>query len=120
MYSDPQKQRDYQRQWMSARRAEYFEDKRCARCGTIENLELDHIDPRLKDTNSIWSWSKERRELELEKCQVLCYTCHKDKHKARHGTRYCYDRLRCRCAACVTVNINRRRRQRAYKKVLCN
>ncbi len=79
MIQDLYKRRAYARQWMARRRAEYFKDKKCAKCSSIHNLELDHIDPTSKVSHKIWSWSKERREIELVKCQVLCEKCHKKK-----------------------------------------
>jgi hypothetical protein len=42
-------------------------------------LELDHKDHRQKVSHTIWSWSMERRDAELAKCQVLCHDCHLDK-----------------------------------------
>lgn len=78
-YKDKEKQREYQRKWKRERRERYFSDKECAECGSTENLELDHIDPDDKGTHKIWSFSKKKREKELEKCQVLCSDCHKEK-----------------------------------------
>ena len=104
-----EKKREYQRQWMAQRRAAYFADKACVKCGSTERLELDHIDPSAKATHAIWSWSKERQLEELAKCQVLCYSCHTEKTAADkrkmfekhpdHGTiaRYKKD---CRCEPC--------------------
>lgn len=48
----------------------------CANCGFWGELEVDHIDPAQKENHRIWCWSKERREAELKKCQVLCRFCH--------------------------------------------
>lgn len=107
-YKDPEKQREYQRKWMAKRKEEFFKDKECVECGDNEYLELDHIDPETKVTHSVWSWSKERREVELAKCQVLCENCHKKKTseyrkaKARenpHGTHTRY-RFGCFCNKC--------------------
>lgn len=75
----PEAQREYQRLWMAKRRSDFFADKICAHCGGTENLELDHIDPKLKVTHAIWSWSRIRREVEIAKCQILCHKCHKKK-----------------------------------------
>jgi 5-methylcytosine-specific restriction endonuclease McrA len=72
--------RDYQRTWIARRRAEWFADKQCVRCGSVEKLRLDHIDAKTKVRrmdHAIWSWSLERREAEIAKCQVLCEECHK-------------------------------------------
>ena len=71
----------YQREWIARRRAEWFKDKKCAKCGSTDRLEIDHIDPKTKVSHAVWSWAKERRDAELAKCQVLCYEHHKQKTK---------------------------------------
>jgi len=53
----------------------------CKKCGSDVMLQIDHIDPSLKVTHNIWSWSKERRGIELAKCQVLCHDCHSQKSR---------------------------------------
>jgi hypothetical protein len=91
-------------------------------CGSFENLEIDHIDPGDKEHSigSVWSWSKERREAELKKCQVLCRSCHRAKTRrdfgwSLHGS-YGYKRG-CRCSQCRGAHAkhnrdyNRRKRQ---------
>ena len=61
-------------------RAEWFSaNGPCRECGSPERLELDHKDPEHKVGHTVWSWSPARRTAELEKCQVLCYRCHKKK-----------------------------------------
>lgn len=55
---------------------------KCASCGSIDSLEFDHIDPERKSFSlgkafSGWKW--ERVLAELDKCQLLCHTCHKAK-----------------------------------------
>jgi hypothetical protein len=69
-------QAEYQREWYARRRMAWFADKVCIHCGSKDRLELDHIDPVLKVSHNIWSWSLLRREAELAKCQVLCHDCH--------------------------------------------
>lgn len=97
--------RTYKREWIAKRRADYFEGKACVKCGSVVKLELDHIDPTLKVHDAIWSWSRERREAELAKCQVLCHDCHLNKTamdrewQQGHGTRDNY-RDGCRCGPC--------------------
>ena len=102
--------REYQRQWVARRRAEWFADKHCVKCGSTDELQLDHIDPKTKVNNSIWSWSVARRVVELEKCQVLCYPCHKVKTReqvpitqgvqlVQHGD-YSMYKKGCRCVPC--------------------
>jgi 5-methylcytosine-specific restriction endonuclease McrA len=82
-YKDPatrrKYQREYQRRWWAERRAAWFAGKSCAECGNTEDLELDHIDPALKVSSVIWSWTAGRREAELAKCRALCRDCHKKK-----------------------------------------
>lgn len=75
-YKDPDVQRAYQRDWIAARRALWFQDKCCRKCGSKHNLELDHIDPTKKWKHRIWSYSWARIMKEVAKCQVLCSECH--------------------------------------------
>lgn len=77
-----EQKREYQKQWMSARRQAWIESHGpCQSCGSSENLEVDHKDPRTKqyEPAQIWSRKAEDREIELAKCQVLCAPCHKRK-----------------------------------------
>ena len=70
----------YQRRWENARREAWIRrNGPCVVCGSIEQLQVDHINPMLKITHRVWSWSKLRMEAELKKCQVLCVACHRDK-----------------------------------------
>lgn len=108
-YKDKRKQLEYQRQWMARRREDFLKDKVCIFCGSIERLELDHIDPKLKISHKIWSWSFERRVIEIAKCRVLCHTCHKKrsdeqlKRDTPHGTISGYHYRKCRCNPCRKV-----------------
>lgn len=85
---------------------------KCVRCGSTKRLELDHIDKRQKSFNITqhWSYSLEIYDKELEKCQLLCHTCHvaksfeaKDWGKGYgatdHGSYSMYKRG-CRCTPC--------------------
>lgn len=99
-YTDKQKQREYQRKWVAKRRQEFFHDKQCIDCGSVNKLELDHVDPKTKIHHAIWSWSQERRENEIDKCVVRCSYCHDLKHGAYiHGTIGMYTHG-CRCDEC--------------------
>jgi hypothetical protein len=114
--------RNYGRAWLAKRRADWLADKACATCGSTERLEIDHIDPATKDpklkgkagTGRLWSWSDERRQAELAKCQVLCEIHHKmkthrwTKPELPHG-RGRYDKG-CRCYVCRSAKEGRRRR----------
>lgn len=78
----------YQLAWIKQRRLDWIrENGPCARCGTWENLEVDHRDARDKLYNVTVLWSlalnNPKRIVELAKCQVLCESCHQWKTKAR-------------------------------------
>ena len=98
------KRNEYSKKWIRKRRTMFFENKYCVKCGSVKNLELDHVDPTKKTSHKIWSWSKERFNSEIVKCQILCESCHKEKTKLwyfnqrQHGrTWYHYG---CRCSIC--------------------
>jgi 5-methylcytosine-specific restriction endonuclease McrA len=82
-----EKKRQYAREWFANRRKEYFKDKKCVICGSTKDLQLDHINPETKEHHNIWSWSEERRNEELKKCQVLCKKCHRDKSNQENKIR---------------------------------
>lgn len=79
-YKDHDRQRQFQREFMARRRQEFFHDKACADCGSKSKLQLDHDERDKKVSHRIWSWRKERREIELSKCTVRCQTCHIKRH----------------------------------------
>jgi 5-methylcytosine-specific restriction endonuclease McrA len=108
MYKDPDRQRQYQREWQAKRRSEWLlANGPCSMCSSWVDLEVHHINPDEKISNSVWSWSEEKRRKELAKCIVLCSECHKDEtrqqHKQRrnnvHGTAIMF-RQGCRCSSC--------------------
>ncbi len=88
----------------------------CAKCGSVELLEIDHIDPSTKSFNissrTCLSW--ERILDELAKCQALCQKCHKDKSDEEmqipHGSGKT-GRRNCRCELCAPL---KRKAQREY------
>lgn len=106
-YKDIAKRREYNRQWVRNRRAEFFKDKKCVVCGSIDRLELDHINRTEKVSHRIWSWSLERRKTETDKCQILCHEHHLEKtakdmnYGLKHGTATGYIRYKCRCRLCT-------------------
>jgi len=89
----------------------------CILCGATDDLQVDHIDPEQKtfDVGKRWGYSFEHvLAPELEKCQVLCGRCHREKHataKNSHGTissfRYC------RCDLCRKAKATHNRAYRA-------
>jgi 5-methylcytosine-specific restriction endonuclease McrA len=70
--------REYQLRWIHARRAAWLaENGPCVRCGSTDQLEVDHRDRREKvmQTRALWSLAPTNpaRIAELAKCQVLCH-----------------------------------------------
>ncbi len=111
-------QREYQRLWMAKRRREFLDGKCCMDCGTEAELEIHHRDPTQKVTHSVFSWRKERRDVELAKCDIVCRECHVIRHRIllgspMHGTRRSYDHG-CRCHLCRMASAT----QRQYYKIM--
>lgn len=112
----------------------------CAVCGSTLNLEIDHIDPALKDPRLrkttrkandqayLWAWPIEAQNAELAKCQVLCMDCHAKKTSAERMKPTCkaghewteentylpYGRVSMR--QCKTCKLARNRKYWAAKK----
>ena len=79
-YKDPAAKREYMRKWMAARRRAWLQrEGPCVDCGSLDDLQVDHVDAAVKVSHRIWSWARERREAELAKCVVRCDPCHKKK-----------------------------------------
>jgi hypothetical protein len=75
---------------------------KCVRCGTMEDLEFDHIDPQSKNFSICAHLTKAWNDLvaEAQLCQLLCHACHvakgaEDRPEPKHG-RYMYLYHRCR------------------------
>lgn len=96
-------------------RRNYFIDLlggKCVKCGCEDRdrLEFDHKDRKTKSfvigqgmTNMIETVLKE-----IEKCQLLCDGCHKEKTKdelgrVKHGTISMYRHYHCRCDECRKI-----------------
>lgn len=57
----------------------------CVVCGSVENIQFDHVDPATKLWNisdGAWKASEKAFWAEVAKCQLLCKPCHKAKTKA--------------------------------------
>lgn len=80
------KMNEYMQKRYHERRASGIEvlGGKCSSCGTEENLNFDHIDRMTKSfpISKLWSVSWKRYKAELEKCQLLCEPCHKEKTRA--------------------------------------
>lgn len=86
-YKNKDIQREYQRNWIAKRRAQYLRGKNCTKCGSVNALEFHHKNPDNKITHRFWSWRKDRLEAELAKCEVLCARCHDQEHAALFNER---------------------------------
>ena len=109
-YANKENQRQYQRRWLRRRRAVWFKEHGpCKRCGSWKRLELHHVDPAKKVSHRIWSWSQQRREKELAKCEVWCHKCHSEFTRLQlmtgpeHGRETRYSKG-CRCAECTEAH----------------
>jgi hypothetical protein len=79
-YTDLEKQKKYQREWMARRRQEWLTTNGpCVDCGSWDDLQVDHVDASLKINHRVWSWARARRNAELAKCVVRCISCHYQK-----------------------------------------
>ena len=123
-YKDKKKQNAFQNTWLQKRRLEWIDSQggKCVKCGSVERLEVDHIERAGKTTHRIWSFSEKRRKEELKKCQVLCYYCHKQKTISEfkkplvHGTNNGYNKHKCKCFECMEWMRQNSRRKRELKK----
>lgn len=83
---------------------------KCNRCGSIDRLEFDHVqkDKKFKAVTELLTGTIVLLLKEINKCQLLCYQCHKEKSKVdnskyQHGTLTMYKNHRCRCESCRSV-----------------
>lgn len=112
--------REYMKNRRDLRRAEakLYLGNKCFSCGSEDSLEFDHIDPTTKCFNVSSAkaldgpWARFAEE--LNKCQLLCTSCHLNKTAqenrlkipwnktaaAVHGTAVMYGRFKCRCSLC--------------------
>lgn len=133
MQSDPEAYNEYMRNYMTERyrsRMAFAHKQlggKCARCGSADDLELDHIDPSTKEfviAKKAAGVSEVRFLRELAKCQLLCKTCHELKSIVemgkqpigdRHGTISMATHRRCRCEPCLEVRRRYNREGRARR-----
>lgn len=123
--------KEYQKNWVKKRRLDWIEQNGpCRRCGSLESLEVDHIDPSLKTmhASALWSRRQEVRDKELANCQVLCKKCHliktlSERPKPVHGSLTMYDDYKCRCEDCREAKRKKgmkRRNPSKYKEIYEN
>lgn len=82
---DREYHREYSKNYYHKRKQELIDTLggKCAKCGSTEHLEFDHIDPENKSFNisKLLNHSKHEVEDEIKKCQLLCNKCHSEKSK---------------------------------------
>jgi hypothetical protein len=81
---------------------------KCVKCGSTENLEIDHIDRRTKsiDVTRFCSVSREKFLAELPLCQLLCTDHHKEKTIAERSVPHgggLTGKKNCRCELCAPL-----------------
>lgn len=100
---------------------EYLGGK-CVVCTSQEGLEIDHIDPSTKCYAILARWNKslDYHKPELEKCQLLCVTCHLSKtvemKSVGHGEGLS-GKKNCKCVPCKTRKSEYNREYRRSKKL---
>lgn len=131
MFKDPKKEKEYRRKHSLIR---YYRRRReafrklggvCVVCGSLYDLQLDHIDKNNKtlDVGSMWGANANDFWKEIDKCQILCKACHADKTtwergfkkaKGRHGTESTY--RYCHCKLCRRAHAEYQRKWRKGRK----
>ena len=123
--------REYMREYMKERYQQRREQAvevlggACAKCGSTEDMEVDHIDPAKKEMDfaRMTMVSEERFLEELKKCQLLCDRCHNTKTaksrgfkmaRGTHGTLSSY--RYCKCDECKEAKRKHNREYRLKRK----
>jgi hypothetical protein len=111
---------------------------KCARCGSVELLEFNHIDRTQKkmglsgkDLDGPW----QRLLEEFDKCELLCKSCHLEYTRGQwarkelvaqnrntlpyiHGTMRMYHEVNCRCELCRLAKKMYRAKQVRYSDIV--
>ena len=65
------------RDWLN----EFKESKPCSDCGIFYPsccMDFDHLSDKVMGLNkAVKSWSRERLQVEMEKCDLVCANCHR-------------------------------------------
>jgi 5-methylcytosine-specific restriction endonuclease McrA len=134
---DKERYNDYHREYQLKRyhklRKEIYDKlgNKCSSCGSVENLEVDHINRETKSfpVSKLWSIAQESLDIELQKCQLLCATCHHEKTlkdlnqvsaKITHGTLSSYRYCRCDLCRKAKADHSRNYRQKIKEEKLKN
>lgn len=121
----------YMNKYMLARYHKRMDEARnklggkCCKCGSINNLQLDHVNIKTKSftIGHLWNKSKEIFNSEVDKCQLLCEKCHQEKTlidlgrvsaRSTHGTLSSY--RYCKCELCKNAKSEYTKNFRRKKK----
>ncbi len=116
--SNSQHNKEYLRNRYASQRKFFLEylGGECVKCGALENLEFDHVNPLEKSfpVSGLWPEKDIPRVLaELDKCQLLCKVHHIEKTNLEHangvikhppfthGTLYGWMKKKCTCQECL-------------------
>ncbi len=82
----------------------------CINCQSVERLEIAHINPEDRSFGISGGALRKSMEVileELQKCQLMCHKCNKEKKtldmgkdKVQHGSASMYTNYKCRCDDC--------------------
>ena len=120
--------KEYQLKRYHQRRAEAIQKLggKCSVCGIVADLEIDHIDYKLKEIpiNKLWGVSQQRFWNEIAKCQLLCYKHHKaktslestERRPITHGIYWAAYKYNCQCDLCLQFKIDYAEKRREKRK----
>lgn len=123
--------KNYIKEWKKNRKNQLIEllGGKCILCGSTENLEFDHINPKKKTFKIMLNitYPIDRLKKELKNCQLLCHDCHRQKtlekqeygKESEHGTIWRYKKYKCRCDKCKAAmsEYNKLQRKRYLKEL---
>lgn len=99
--------KEYHREYWKKRRQKIIDylGGMCVKCGTIKDLQFDHIKPSDKAIEIASNVTLESIKTEVDKCQLLCKTHHLEKTVGEkkpytHGTIYAWMKVKCECDMC--------------------
>lgn len=120
----PTNMTEYNRAYYYKRRQKIIDylGGKCISCGSPENLQFDHVDPKKKLFNIKDNLTLESIISEVNKCQLLCNFCHikktnEEKKSFTHGTMYAWMKKKCSCGECYRARrLYHRERNRKRRK----
>lgn len=106
-WNNKEEVKEYHRKYWYKRRQKIIDylGGLCARCGTSQDLEFDHINPEEKLFDISAKCTLATSKDEIDKCQLLCKSCHlkktvDEKETFTHGTQYGFQKIKCNCQLC--------------------